>query len=129
MTNLAAGHGFCGTTPIDSDTDTETVTATQTPTLTLVKTASPTTYDAVGDTISYSYLLTNTGNVTLSGPFTVTDDKATDEACPATPASLAPGERHLHRQLHDHAGRPGRRLGDQHRRRPRLCGPPRRFGH
>ncbi len=92
VTNLAAGHGFWGTTPIDSDTDTETVTATQTPKLTLVKTASPTTYDAVGDIISYSYLLTNSGNVTLSGPFTVTDDKATDEACPATPTSLAPGE-------------------------------------
>ncbi len=40
--------------------------------------------------ISYSYLVTNTGNVTLSGPFTVSDDKATDESCPAT-ASLAPG--------------------------------------
>ena len=27
--------------------------------------------------ISYSYVIKNTGNVTLSGPFTVTDDKAT----------------------------------------------------
>ena len=29
--------------------------------------------------ISYSYLVTNNGNVTLGGPFTVTDDKATGE--------------------------------------------------
>src|SRR5439155_1314575 len=57
--------------------------------LTLVKTATPTTYSKVGDVISYSYLLTNSGNVTLSGPFTVSDDKAT-ATCPAT-ASLAPG--------------------------------------
>ena len=63
----------------------------QDPKLAIVKTATPTTYNAVDQVISYSYLLTNTGNVTLSGPFSVTDDKATDEACPATPASLAPG--------------------------------------
>ena len=54
-----------------------------------------------GDVISYSYLVTNNGNVTLSGPFTVSDDKATDRACPATPTSLAPGASdHLHGQLH-----------------------------
>ena len=45
----------------------------------------------MGNVINYSYLVTNNGNVTLSGPFTVSDDKATDEACPATPTSLAPG--------------------------------------
>ena len=61
------------------------------PGLTLVKTASPTTYNQVGNVINYSYVLTNSGNVTLSAPFTVTDDKATDETCPPTPASLDPG--------------------------------------
>ena len=62
---------------VTSNQDSETVTAVQTPALTLVKTATPPTYDAVGDVISYSYLVTNNGNVTLAGPFTVTDDKAT----------------------------------------------------
>ena len=28
--------------------------------------------------------------MTLTGPFTVADDKATDETCPASPTSLAP---------------------------------------
>jgi len=60
------------------------------PFLTLVKTADPTTFNWVGEVISYSYELTNTGDVTLVGPFTVTDDKAT-VVCPDT-ASLAPTE-------------------------------------
>jgi uncharacterized repeat protein (TIGR01451 family) len=60
------------------------------PFLTLLKTADPTTFNWVGDVISYSYELTNTGDVTLEGPFTVTDDKAT-VTCPDT-ASLAPTE-------------------------------------
>ena len=72
----------------DSNPDDETVTAEQKPALSLVKTASPTSYDSVGDVISYSYLVTNTGNVTLAGPVTVADDKAT-VTCPA--GGLAPG--------------------------------------
>jgi len=90
VTNIAFARGFFRTTPVTSPTDTETVTAVQRPALTIVKTATPATYSAVGAVISYSYLVTNSGNVTLSGPFTVSDDKATDESCPVT-ASLAPG--------------------------------------
>src|SRR2546423_11719177 len=55
------------------------------------KSASPATYDAAGQTISYEYLLTNSGNVTLSAPFKVDDDKVT-VTCPGTPTSLAPGD-------------------------------------
>jgi LPXTG-site transpeptidase (sortase) family protein len=62
---------------------------TAVPALSIVKSVTETTYDVVSDVLHYSYLVTNTGNVTLSGPFTVTDDRSTDEACPAT-ANLAP---------------------------------------
>ena len=57
----------------------------------------PSNYDSVGDVISYSYLVTNTGNVRLAGPVTVADDKAT-VTCPAWTRSatstgfLDPGE-------------------------------------
>ena len=61
------------------------------PALTLVKSVtSGDPFSVVGAVISYGYVIKNTGNVTLSGPFTVSDDKATDESCPVT-ASLAPG--------------------------------------
>ena len=43
----------------------------------------------MGNVINYSYLVTNTGNVTLTGPVTVTDDKAT-VTCPRR-RGLAPG--------------------------------------
>src|SRR3989304_6242796 len=89
--NVAFPGGFCGSAPVASPTDTETVTAIQSPGLSIVKTATPATYDSVGDVVDYSYLVTNSGNVTLSGPFSVTDDQASDEACPVA-ASLAPGD-------------------------------------
>ena len=73
--------------PVDTP---KTVPLTKAPALSIDKTALPTTYDHVGQAIGYSYLVTNSGNTTLPGPFTVADDKSTDESCPATP-SLAPG--------------------------------------
>jgi hypothetical protein len=58
----------------------------------VVKTATPTIYDQPGQVISYTYLLTNNGNVTLNATFTIFDDKTNDEACPTSPTSLNPGQ-------------------------------------
>ena len=102
-------------------TDDETVTAVaDADRSALVKTATPTTYRRVGNVISYSYMVTNTGNVTLTGPFTVTDDKATMTLSGGRPRPRRVHD--LHRDLHDHPGRPGRRLGEEHRRRDQRHG-------
>ncbi|MGP0029443.1 MAG: alpha/beta hydrolase [Acidimicrobiales bacterium] len=53
-------------TPESSAPSTLTIPAVTSPAITLVKSATPTTFTAVGQTIDYSYLVTNTGNVTLS---------------------------------------------------------------
>ena len=88
VTNVASATGTFGGAPVTSPPDTETVDAIQNPALSIVKTASPATYSVVGEGISYSYLVTNVGNVTISGPIVVSDDIATDEVCPA--GDLAP---------------------------------------
>ena len=73
-----------------TDSRTVTVTAAAAPALSLKKTSDQDGY-VVGDTIDYTYLVTNTGNVAI-GNLAVTDDKLADVTCPATPTTLNPGD-------------------------------------
>lgn len=61
-----------------------------TPGLSLSKTANSSTYTAVGQVIVYTYVVKNTGNVTLTGPFTVNDDKLGLLSCGGS-GDYAPG--------------------------------------
>ena len=71
--------------------DTATVDGTQTPALTLAKTATTPNFAMVGDVLAYDYDVTNTGNVTITDPITVSDDRIANVVCPALPAGgLAP---------------------------------------
>ncbi len=68
-------------------TDNETVTVSRNSELKINKTASPTTYNAVGEEITYNIVVGNTGNVTLSN-VSVTDPLT---GLSSTIATLAPG--------------------------------------
>ena len=82
LTNTAtATDGTTVSAPVS-----ETVTAVQTSTLELAKTATPDTFSAVGDAISYEYVVTNTGNTTITNVLTISDDRIAAVSCPALPA-------------------------------------------
>ena len=88
MTNIASATDGTTTSPDVS----ETIGAAQAPTLTLVKTALTTEFTAVGDTLDYEYLVTNSGNTTITSALTISDDQITIVNCPALPAGgLLPG--------------------------------------
>jgi len=76
--NTARASGTSGTTVTDDSTATYA-----NPRLSIVKSANPGYYTAVGNTITYSYVVTNNGFVPLLGNVTVADDKSTNESCPA----------------------------------------------
>jgi uncharacterized repeat protein (TIGR01451 family) len=92
---LGSGGQFRNVATADStqsppDDDEEIVPIPQNPALTLTKSASPATYNTVGQLITYTYVIKNVGNVTLSSPFTIADDKLGTFQC-GTATSLAPG--------------------------------------
>jgi uncharacterized repeat protein (TIGR01451 family) len=81
-----------GNTPVNSPTDQVTIPAIKTPALTIDKSETAVNFVNVGDTVSYSYLVTNSGNTTLTAPITVSDNRVTPVTCPALPVGgLAPG--------------------------------------
>ena len=92
VTNKATGSAKFGSSTVLSNEDTAKVNAVQNPSILLDKNAKPALYSAVNQDVTYEYTISNNGNVTLIGPFSVTDDKLGSVACPATPTSLSPGD-------------------------------------
>lgn len=80
----------------ESDQATFTVYAVQHPELAISKAANPTTYEYVGQTITYTYAVTNTGNVTLDPTtLSVSDDLINGSAqfhCGSEKTKFAPKE-------------------------------------
>ena len=64
MTNLANATGSFKNKTVLSNTANATVTIVQHPALTITKTPNPTTYTD-GQSVTYTYTVKNTGNVTL----------------------------------------------------------------
>ncbi|MGW4379809.1 DUF7507 domain-containing protein [Kitasatospora sp. NPDC004531] len=96
-TATATGHAPAGFADPVSAEARATVTAAAAPALTLAKTAGPAdTPLTEGTTVTYQFLVTNTGNVTLTGldvQETAFDGHGTapTPSCPPEAASLAPG--------------------------------------
>jgi len=87
VTNIASASDGTTTSPTDS----VTIEGTALPALEIVKEAITESFAMPGDIVSYEYIVTNTGNVTLTAPITVSDDKIDVVTCPALPAAgLAP---------------------------------------
>ena len=91
--NTATAHGTPPSGPVVEDTDSTTTPIASLPSIELDKTAG-TINDLdsngpdAGDTITYAFTVTNTGNVTLN-PVTVSDPKLGAITCP--PGALLPG--------------------------------------
>jgi gliding motility-associated-like protein/uncharacterized repeat protein (TIGR01451 family) len=82
--------------PVTSLSSTSTILANQTPSLSLSKTAFPTIYSNVGEVITYTFEVENTGNVTIED-VDIQDSmlglSPISPVAPLTsPVSLAPGE-------------------------------------
>jgi uncharacterized repeat protein (TIGR01451 family) len=89
VTNTGTATGTPPTGPPVSQTSSVTIPAVSNPGISLVKTPSITSFSAVGTVVTYSYLVKNTGNVTLN-PVVVTDPMPglSTINCPVT--TLAP---------------------------------------
>ena len=75
-----------------SNTGSFPVTMTQNSALTLSKAANPLTYNKVGDVINYTYVITNTGNVTVTGTLSIADDKVSANCTQPADGALSPNE-------------------------------------
>jgi uncharacterized repeat protein (TIGR01451 family) len=91
QTNIATASGLPPIGPAVTAQDTRTVTFISNPSISIQKTFEWTKGNgaSVGDNVTYTYIVTNTGNVTLD-PVTVTDDKLGAITLGST--ALPPGE-------------------------------------
>ena len=90
VSNTGTAHGTPPTGPAVTATSSLTIQAVETPAISLMKTANVTSFTASGTPITYSYKVTNTGNVTLNS-VSVTDPHVGLSAITCPNASLAPG--------------------------------------
>lgn len=89
VTNTALAHGTTpGGTTVDSPPDSRTIGVATGLALSLTKSADDSRLYEVGDQVTYTYTVTNSGDGTLTG-IAVVDDRATGITCQAT--TLVPG--------------------------------------
>ncbi len=70
--------------PVASNSSTVVVAVAQSPSITLAKNASPTTITTAGQRVTYQFVVTNTGNVTITG-LSIADNFTSPAGPPITP--------------------------------------------
>jgi hypothetical protein len=88
--NATAKSRKYGSYDVKSKNAFATVKAVQKPALILEKSADPTTYTSAEQRITYTYKVTNSGNVVIYGPIIVNDDKLGTVSISSS--SLSPGQ-------------------------------------
>lgn len=89
VTNTATATA--GGTP-SVNTATSTISTIAQPKLTLSIQTTPEASSKAGALITYTYTITNSGNVSLNSPYTITDNLISNITCPGAPNSIDPGE-------------------------------------
>lgn len=84
------GRSLIGAAAVEAEAQLTLTGPAQTPALALVKDSASVPFTAVDQVISYSYAVQNTGNITLTAPITVADDKIALVTCPASPTAGLP---------------------------------------
>ncbi len=123
--DVDAGHfansaTVTGTPPSGADVtanDATDTTINSGPAISLDKVAGVPSGTIAGSTIGYTFIVTNTGNVSLTA-VAVSDPKVGTRHLPGQRA-CAGRVHHLHRDVHAHPGRRGRRCRGQQRHRDR----------
>ena len=115
VANTATASGTPPTGAAVTATDTVTTIVTAAPAISLDKQAGTPTGTSAGATIDYTFVVTNTGNVTLTG-VAITDAQGRSGHLRGDDAGAGRVD-DLHHDLHAHPGRRGRRARRQHRHR------------
>ena len=92
VTNNATATARYSGQPVTSNLASSSVLVTGLPNIRLSISASPNPATTLGTVVNYTYTVTNTGSLSLTAPFTVTDDKyPTLVDCSGATSPLAPG--------------------------------------
>ena len=123
INNTATVNGQTATAGPVTDTDSLSTPLTKTPGVTIVKSSNATAATKAGDTVTFSFLVTNTGNVTITS-FVVTDPLPGLSAisCGGVTVARAGGVGVVLGDLRGHAGRRRRGRDQQHGDRERHDG-------
>ena len=91
ISNTAIANGVSNGNPVQSNQDSVTLSADRQPSLLITKSADVLLDVVPGDTITYTFKVKNTGNVTLDGVVVIDHHTGLTAISPASIPSLAPG--------------------------------------